>query len=255
MEVYVLPEGSHVPLGELAALLKLGADVPAAELSAVEWADRETVIDELATFFPFPRYFVREWEAVPAALAEQVDKGKLVLLRGLSSPTALAHLALLLDYAAAALLARPAKIQGRIVFVLEGPQELVQGGVKGQEKTHPVTRLDVPPRASAEGAYRLQISGKRNHTYYVNVALKVLARRPWHHALELSGLGNAIPSIVSIAEILKRYRVAVFERIETSLVELADEGRRAQKAKMVVVLKKIASAPVIDPDDDSEQTI
>jgi hypothetical protein len=85
---------------------------------------------------------------------------------------------------------------------------------------------------------------------------------------------------VSIAEILKRYRVTVVERtlsswsrtrlhfswprganlphhlpgIDTSLVELADEGRKAQKAKMVVVLKKISSSPVI-PDDDSEQTI
>jgi hypothetical protein len=37
-------------------------------------------------------------------------------------------------------------------------------------------------------------------------------------------------------------------------VELADEGRKAQKAKMVVVLRKISSSPVI-PDDDSEQTI
>lgn len=42
--------------------------------------------------------------------------------------------------------------------------------------------------------------------------------------------------------------------IETSLVELMDEGRKAQKAKMVVILKKISSTPVI-PDDDSEQTI
>jgi hypothetical protein len=48
--------------------------------------------------------------------------------------------------------------------------------------------------------------------------------------------------------------VSPYPDIETSLVELADEGRKAQKAKMVVVLRKTSSSPVI-PDDDSEQTI
>lgn len=42
--------------------------------------------------------------------------------------------------------------------------------------------------------------------------------------------------------------------IETSLVELSDEGRKVQKTKMVVLLKKSSSSPVI-PEDDSEQTI
>jgi len=246
LEIYSVAR--HVPLEQLAALLKLG-DTPAAELSAVDWQDRETVVDELATFFPFPRYFTREWEAVKDAVAEQVEKGKLVLVRGLA-PCAFPNLGLLIDFAAAALSGQ-GKVQGRIVFVLE---DFGGAGVQGQEKLHPVTKLDVPEQEGEDSMYKLQVSGKRNHTYYVNVALKVLARRQWSTSLELSGLGNAIPAIVSIAEILKRYKVTVVERIETSLVELADEGRKAQKAKMVVVLKKISSSPVI-PDDDSEQTI
>jgi hypothetical protein len=76
---------------------------------------------------------------------------------------------------------------GRIVFVLESFDE---AGVQGQEKLHPVTKLDVPGQGSEDSMYKLQVSGKRNHTYYVNVALKVLARRQWNTSLELSGLGN-----------------------------------------------------------------
>jgi hypothetical protein len=80
---------------------------------------------------------------------------------------------------------------GRIVFVLE---DFGGAGVQGQEKLHPVTKLDVPEQEGEDSMYKLQVSGKRNHTYYVNVALKVLARRQWSTSLELSGLGNGMPS-------------------------------------------------------------
>ncbi len=45
--------------------------------------------------------------------------------------------------------------------------------------------------------------------------------------------------------------------IETSLVELSDgEGQRAmQKAKIVLVLSKIASVPVISSEDDENQVV
>jgi hypothetical protein len=253
LEIYSISH--HVPLEQLSALLKLG-NIPTAELSVVEWNDQETVMDELATFFPFGRYFIREWEGVKDALAEQVEKGKLVLVRGISAE-AVPNLGTIIDYVANALHSSKgavARAQGRIVFVLENFGE---SGIQGQGKLHPVTKLDVPVsqgRGNDGSVFKLQVSGKRNHTYYVNVALKVLARRPWHAFIELSGLGNAIPAIVSIAEILKRYRVAVVENIETSLVELSDEGRKVQKTKMVVLLKKSSSSPVI-PEDDSEQTI
>lgn len=80
---------------------------------------------------------------------------------------------------------------GRIVFVLE---DFGEAGVQGQEKLHPVTKLDVPEQEGDDSVYKLQVSGKRNHTYYVNVALKVLARRQWSTSLELSGLGNGTSS-------------------------------------------------------------
>lgn len=118
LEIYAVER--HVPVVELAGLLKLGPDVPTTELSAVEWGDRETVIDELATFFPFPRYFNREWDAVPGAVAEQVEKGRLILVRGLSSE-GLQHLGLLIDYAAAAL-GRPGKVQGACVRARKEPR-------------------------------------------------------------------------------------------------------------------------------------
>jgi hypothetical protein len=123
LEIYAVTH--HVPLEQLGALLKLG-DTPAAELSAVDWQDRETVVDELATFFPFPRYFTREWEAVMDAVAEQVEKGKLVLVRGLT-PAALPHLGLLIDYAAAAL------------------SREQQGKVQGTPSPHPPPTFSRPP--------------------------------------------------------------------------------------------------------------
>lgn len=93
----------YVPtVDQLATLLKLAPEVPTAELSAVEWGDREVVVDELANFFPLTRYFDREWDSVKAALADQVERGKLVLVRGISQE-AHQNLGLLLDYSAAAL--------------------------------------------------------------------------------------------------------------------------------------------------------
>jgi len=210
LEIYSISH--HVPLEQLSALLKLG-NIPTAELSVVEWNDQETVMDELATFFPFGRYFIREWEGVKDALAEQVEKGKLVLVRGISAE-AVPNLGTIIDYVANALHsskgavaraqgsspplpksspAHPRTWTGRIVFVLENFGE---SGIQGQGKLHPVTKLDVPVsqgRGNDGSVFKLQVSGKRNHTYYVNVALKVLARRPWHAFIELSGLGNGSP--------------------------------------------------------------
>jgi len=116
-----------------------------------------------------------------------------------------------------------------------------------------VSRLQVPAEEN-NPVYQIQVSGKRNHTYYVNLALKIFQRRDWFTVLELSGLGNAIPSIVSIAEILKRYKVAVVKKIETSLVELADGNRPLQKAKIVVLMDKIAAIPDI-PEDAGDQVV
>jgi len=241
---------SYLPYEELGSVLKF-TDTPLTELSAVGWEDSETVMDELATFFPFPRYYNRGWEGIKEVLAELCRQGRLIVIRAVNTQTteAFANVALLIDEVAS-LYANPKDTpQGRVAFVLEGLDSSV---VQTKHHSFTVNRLALPTRHYDQSIYGIQVSGKRNHTYYVNLALKVFQRRNWYNMLELSGLGNAIPSIVSIAEILKRYKVAVVRKIETSLVELSDgEGARSlQKAKIVVLMEKTNSIPEIPEDSD-----
>jgi len=241
---------SYIPYEELGIVLKF-ENTPLTELSAVGWEDSETVLDELATFFPFPRYYNRGWEGIKEVLAELLRNGRLIVIRSVNTQTnAFANVTLLLDEVAS-LYSNPKDTpQGRVGFVLEGLDSSV---VQTKHNAFTVNRLSLPARHYDESIYSIQVSGKRNHTYYVNLALKVFQRRGWYNMLELSGLGNAIPSIVSIAEILKRYKVAVVRKIETSLVELSSDGegaRSLQKAKIVVLMEKTSSIPEIPEDSD-----
>ncbi|XP_027123602.1 uncharacterized protein At2g34160-like isoform X2 [Coffea arabica] len=63
-----------------------------------------------------------------------------------------------------------------------------------------------------------------------------------HNEVELSALGMAIATVVSVAEILKNNGLAVEKRIVTSTVEIKDDsrGRPVQKAKIEIVLGKSA---------------
>jgi len=71
----------RVHLETLAKQLNL-EEVPHSELSAVGWDDKDVAVDELATFFPFPRTFNREWESVTATLSEGLfNKGRLIVIR------------------------------------------------------------------------------------------------------------------------------------------------------------------------------
>jgi len=238
---------AFVPFAELGQVLKL--EDPVTELSAIGWEDDETVMDEIATFFPFPRYYNKGWEGVKECLAELCSKGRLIVIRAVDEQSAGWRNVLKLVDEIVSLYGTPQAPQGRVAFVLEGfkGQNLQTG-----KQTFNVSRLSLPARNYQHSIYSIQVSGKRNHTYYVNLALKVFQRRSWYNMLELSGLGNAIPSIVSIAEILKRYKVGVVRKIETSLVELSDgEGSRPlQKAKIVVLMEKINSIPEIPEDSD-----
>jgi len=249
LEIYSI--NHFVPEDDLLNLLKLPQDYPTSELSAFNWEDKEVFIDELATFFPFPKYFNREWDAVKECVVELCTRGRVVMVRGIT-PASIPTLEILVDYAAS-LFGAEKKAQGRVIFVLIG---FASAELKGHEQAYPVSPLEVA-QFTEDTTYRVQVSGKRNHTYYVNLALKVFMRRDWYTRLELSGLGNAIPSIVSVAEILKRYKVAVTKSIQTSLVELSDgEGARPlQKAKIVVILAKISSTPTIMSEDDSDQVV
>ncbi|XP_052183830.1 uncharacterized protein At2g34160-like [Diospyros lotus] len=85
---------------------------------------------------------------------------------------------------------------------------------------------------------RIQVSNtKKPLFFYVNLAKRYMQQ---HNEVELSALGMAIATVVSVAEILKNNGLAVEKKIMTSTVEMKDEarGRPVQKAKIEIVLGK-----------------
>ena len=62
-----------------------------------------------------------------------------------------------------------------------------------------------------------------------------------HDEVELSALGMAIATVVTVAEILKNNGLAIEKRILTSTVEMKDETREQpiQKAKVEIILTKV----------------
>ncbi|XP_059641808.1 uncharacterized protein At2g34160-like [Cornus florida] len=87
---------------------------------------------------------------------------------------------------------------------------------------------------------RIQVSNtKKPLFFYVNLA-KYMQQ---HNEVELSALGMAIATVVTIAEILKNNGLAVEKKIMTSTVDIKDEsrGRPVQKAKIEILLGKTAN--------------
>ncbi|TVU17312.1 hypothetical protein EJB05_33336 [Eragrostis curvula] len=90
----------------------------------------------------------------------------------------------------------------------------------------------------AAGGNRIQVSSsKKPLFFYVNLAKRYMQQ---HDDVELSALGLAISTVVTIAEILKNNGLAVEKKIRTSTVEIHDvtTGRSIQKAKIEIVLGK-----------------
>ncbi|CAA3020075.1 uncharacterized protein At2g34160-like [Olea europaea var. sylvestris] len=88
---------------------------------------------------------------------------------------------------------------------------------------------------------RIQVSyTKKPLFFYVNLAKRYMQQ---YNEVELSALGMAISTVVSVAEILKNNGFAVEKKIMTSTVEIKDDarGRPIQKAKIEVVLGKTAN--------------
>ncbi|CAA2989831.1 uncharacterized protein At2g34160-like [Olea europaea subsp. europaea] len=88
---------------------------------------------------------------------------------------------------------------------------------------------------------RIQVSNtKKPLFFYVNLAKRYMQQ---YNEIELSALGMAISTVVSIAEILKNNGFAVEKKIMTSTVEIKDDsrGRPIQKAKIELVLGKTAN--------------
>uniref|UniRef100_A0A5B7AJQ8 DNA/RNA-binding protein Alba-like domain-containing protein n=1 Tax=Davidia involucrata TaxID=16924 RepID=A0A5B7AJQ8_DAVIN len=85
---------------------------------------------------------------------------------------------------------------------------------------------------------RIQVSNtKKPLFFYVNLAKRYMQQ---HNEVELSALGMAIATVVTIAEILKNNGLAVERKIMTSTVDMKDEsrGRPIQKAKIEILLGK-----------------
>ncbi|KAK7818146.1 uncharacterized protein CFP56_041751 [Quercus suber] len=79
---------------------------------------------------------------------------------------------------------------------------------------------------------RIQVSNtKKPLFFYVNLAKRYMQQ---HNEVELSALGMAIATVVTIAEILKNNGLAVEKKIMTSTVDIKDDsrGRPIQKAKV-----------------------
>ncbi|CAN6441871.1 unnamed protein product [Victoria cruziana] len=85
---------------------------------------------------------------------------------------------------------------------------------------------------------RIQVSNtKKPLFFYVNLAKRYMQQ---HNEVELSALGMAIATVVTVAEILKNNGLAVEKKIMTSTVDMKDEsrGRPIQKAKIEILLGK-----------------
>ncbi|XP_042515246.1 uncharacterized protein At2g34160-like [Macadamia integrifolia] len=85
---------------------------------------------------------------------------------------------------------------------------------------------------------RIQVSHtKKPLFFYVNLAKRYMQQ---HNEVELSALGMAIATVVTISEILKNNGLAVEKKITTSTVDMKDEsrGRPIQKAKIEILLGK-----------------
>ncbi|KAL5729550.1 hypothetical protein ACHQM5_002485 [Ranunculus cassubicifolius] len=107
-----------------------------------------------------------------------------------------------------------------------------------EEISEAVSNLNMSSDSSSHKKNRIQVSNtKRPLFFYVNLAKRYMQQ---YEEVELSALGMAISTVVSIAEILKNNGLAVEKRITTSTVEMKDEfrGRPSQKAKIEILLGK-----------------
>ncbi|KAM0826436.1 hypothetical protein ACQ4PT_068878 [Festuca glaucescens] len=111
----------------------------------------------------------------------------------------------------------------------------VRGRSEMEEVTEGVKNLTV---TEPHKKNRIQVSNtKKPLFFYVNLAKRYMQL---HTEVELSALGMAIATVVTVAEILKNNGLAVEKKIMTSTVDVNDEsrGRPMQKAKIEIVLGK-----------------
>ncbi|GJM90552.1 hypothetical protein PR202_ga06843 [Eleusine coracana subsp. coracana] len=112
-----------------------------------------------------------------------------------------------------------------------------------EEVTEAVNNMSISEGAAGAGAEghkknRIQVSNtKKPLFFYVNLAKRYMQL---HDEVELSALGMAIATVVTVAEILKNNGLAVEKKIMTSTVDVKDDNRTRpiQKAKIEIILGK-----------------
>ncbi|KAE8682889.1 adenine nucleotide transporter BT1 [Hibiscus syriacus] len=105
-----------------------------------------------------------------------------------------------------------------------------------EEITQGVNNINLT--ADSHKKNRIQVSNtKKPLFFYVNLAKRYMQQ---HNEVELSALGMAIATVVTIAEILKNNGLAVEKKITTSTVDMKEDmrGRPVQKAKIEILLGK-----------------
>ncbi|KAI3843237.1 hypothetical protein MKW92_022627, partial [Papaver armeniacum] len=83
---------------------------------------------------------------------------------------------------------------------------------------------------------RIQVSNTKKPLFFMLILLSVVGIQRYmrqHSEVELSALGMAIATVVTISEILKNHGLAIEKKLVTSTVDMKDEnkGRLVQKAK------------------------
>ncbi|KAG6732664.1 hypothetical protein I3842_01G189800 [Carya illinoinensis] len=118
-------------------------------------------------------------------------------------------------------------------------------GVRNNMK--PAVVVDAGVEGNAAAAATESYKKKKNHIqvsntkkpllFYLNLAKRLIKQ---NNDIELSALGMAIPTVVIIAEILKRNGLAIEKRITTSSFGAMDgvKGRMIHKPQIEIVLEK-----------------
>ncbi|XP_062078015.1 uncharacterized protein At2g34160-like [Humulus lupulus] len=107
-----------------------------------------------------------------------------------------------------------------------------------EEITEGVNAINLAAAGDSYKKNRIQVSNtKKPLFFYVNLAKRYMQQ---HNEVELSALGMAIATVVTVAEILKNNGLAIEKKIMTSTVDMKDDsrGRPIQKAKIEIVLGK-----------------
>jgi DNA-binding protein len=105
---------------------------------------------------------------------------------------------------------------------------------------------------SQEPGNKIQVSNKqKNISFYVFLAKKYLQKE---NEVELSGLGNAITTVVSCAEILKNNEYVVINKIQTSSVDVTGRNSNVKKPKIQIFISKAPKFKQLMEEEEKRRT-